>query len=203
MTTVFSRAPRWVIASHNAGKIKEIEDLVRPHGVTVSGAAEAGLPEPEETETSYAGNALLKARAAAKTSGAVALADDSGLSVDALGGAPGVHSARWAGSPRDFTKAMARVNAELAGAEDRTARFVCVLALAAPDGTSATYEGEVEGEIVWPPRGEAGFGYDPIFAPAGQARTFAEMSAAQKRGLSHRARAFDALIADVFAAPRS
>ena len=203
MTQVFSTAPRWVIASHNAGKIKEIEDLVQPYGIAVSGAEEAGVPEPEETETSFAGNALLKARAAAQASGAVSLADDSGLSVDALGGAPGVYSARWAGSPRDFGRAMARVHEELADAEDRTARFVCVLALAAPDGTAATYEGEVEGEIVWPPRGRGGFGYDPVFVPKGETRTFAEMSAQEKRGLSHRARAFDALVAAVFGPARS
>ena len=198
MRTVFSTAPRWVIASHNAGKIKEIEDLVRPRGIAVSGAGEAGLPEPDETETSFAGNALLKARAAAEVSGMVSLADDSGLSVDALGGAPGVYSARWAGRPRDFGRAMARVHDELAGGEDRTARFVCVLALAAPDGTTVTYEGQVEGEIVWPPRGEGGFGYDPIFVPKGETRTFAEMTPGEKRGLSHRGRAFEALIADVF-----
>ena len=200
MEPVFSAAPRWVVASHNTGKIKEIGDLLAPHDLAVIGAAEAGLEEPEETESSFAGNALLKARAAAAASGEVALADDSGLCVTALGGAPGVRSARWAGEPRDFARAMARVEDALAqsGDKDRSAQFICVLALAHPGGQSMVFEGKAEGQIVWPPRGSGGFGYDPIFVPRGHDQTFAEMDAAQKRALSHRADAFAKLMAAVF-----
>lgn len=200
MTDVFRTASTWVIASHNEGKIREIADLIRPFGLTVKGAAEFGLPEPEETETTFRGNALLKARAAAQASGEVALADDSGLSVDGLDGAPGVYSARWAGEPRDFAKAMERVNAALNERPEasRAARFVCALALAAPDGTSAVYEGVVTGEVVWPPRGERGFGYDPLFEPAGRSVTFGEMDPAEKHAVSHRADAFRKLVRAVF-----
>lgn len=200
MTDVFRTASTWVIASHNEGKIREIADLIRPFGLTVKGAAELGLPEPEETETTFRGNALLKARAAAQASGEVALADDSGLSVDGLDGAPGVYSARWAGEPRDFAKAMERVNAALNERPEasRAARFVCALALAAPDGTSAVYEGVVTGEVIWPPRGERGFGYDPLFEPAGRSVTFGEMDPAEKHAVSHRADAFRKLVRAVF-----
>lgn len=200
MDTVFSSAPRWVIASHNAGKIKEIGELIAPHGLSVIGAGEAGLAEPEETENTFTGNARLKARAAANASGEVSLADDSGLSVTALDGQPGIYSARWAGPSGDFPAAMTRVEAELQarGARDRSARFVCVLALAHPDGRTRTFKGQVKGELIWPPRGEGGFGYDPIFSPEGRAQTFAEMDAQEKLAMSHRADAFAKLMKAVF-----
>ncbi|AZU02669.1 non-canonical purine NTP pyrophosphatase [Glycocaulis alkaliphilus] len=189
---LFRDAPLWVLASHNAGKIKEIADLVAPFSITVKGAGEMGLEEPEETEKTFSGNALLKARTAAKASGAVALADDSGLEVSALGGEPGVYSARWAGPEKDFRLAMETVEAKLAasGSTDRSARFVCVLALVHPDGAELVFEGEVKGDLVWPPRGDQGFGYDPVFVARGETRTFAEMGAAEKKALSHRAAAF-------------
>ncbi len=200
MTDAFRTASTWVIASHNEGKIREIADLIRPFGLSVKGASELGLPEPEETETTFRGNALLKAKAAAEASGEVALADDSGLSVDGIDGAPGVYSARWAGEPRDFAKAMERVNAALCERPEasRTARFVCALALAAPTGETAVYEGVVKGEVVWPPRGDRGFGYDPIFEPAGRSVTFGEMDPAEKHAVSHRADAFRKLVRAVF-----
>jgi XTP/dITP diphosphohydrolase len=188
------------VATHNAGKIREILDMLAPFGIAVKSAAELGLPEPEETGTTFSDNAILKARAAAQASGLVALADDSGLAVDALGGAPGVYSARWAGPAKDFSVAMRKVEDALqtAGAttpEKRSAHFVAVLAVAAPDGEVETFEGRVNGTIVWPPRGENGFGYDPIFQPDGHSLTFGEMSAEEKHGtgagaFSHRARAF-------------
>lgn len=183
---------RLVVASHNAGKVAEIGDLLAPFGVEAVSAGALGLPEPEETEPTFVGNALLKARAAAVASGLPALADDSGLEVTALDGAPGVVSARWAGPERDFGLAMRRVEEALSarGAPDRSARFVCVLALAWPDGETAHFEGMVSGHIVWPPRGDRGFGYDPIFAPEGEAITFGEMDPVEKHGRSHRARAF-------------
>ncbi|MAK63814.1 MAG: non-canonical purine NTP pyrophosphatase, RdgB/HAM1 family [Maricaulis sp.] len=184
----------WVLASHNAGKIKELTDILAPFGVALKSAADLDLPEPEETESTFEGNAALKARAACEATGLVCLADDSGLAVDALDGAPGIYSARWAGEPRDFGRAMQRVQDELAGASDRTARFVCVIALARPDGSVSHYRGEVVGEIVWPPRGDAGFGYDPIFRPEGEDRSFAEMTSAEKRALSHRGRALDLMV---------
>lgn len=199
---VFREAPLWVLASHNAGKIKEIADLVGPFSIIVKGAGEMGLEEPEETEKTFQGNALLKARAAAKASGAVALADDSGLEVTALGGAPGVYSARWAGPEKDFGLAMETVETKLAasGSTDRSARFVCVLALVHPDGAELVFEGEVKGDLVWPPRGDQGFGYDPVFVARGETRTFAEMGAAEKKALSHRADAFRKLTDTVFGA---
>lgn len=199
---VFIRTDTWVLASHNPGKIKELGDLLRPRGLTVIGAGALDLPEPEETENSFSGNARLKAEAAARASGRVSLADDSGLSVDALGGAPGVYSARWAGPEKDFTAAMERVRRELDALDghDHGARFICVLALAHPDGETRLYEGEVRGTLSFPPRGAHGFGYDPIFVPEGHDQTFAEMDAAAKRALSHRARAFAAMSADVFGA---
>lgn len=198
----FREAPLWVLASHNAGKIKEIADLVGPFSIIVKGAGEMGLEEPEETEKTFQGNALLKARAAAKASGAVALADDSGLEVTALGGAPGVYSARWAGPEKDFGLAMETVETKLAasGNTDRSARFVCVLALVHPDGAELVFEGEVKGDLVWPPRGDQGFGYDPVFVARGETRTFAEMGTAQKKALSHRAAAFRKLTDTVFGA---
>lgn len=190
-------AGRLVVASHNAGKVREIAALLAPLGVEAVSAAALGLPEPEETETSFAGNASLKAEAAARASGLPALADDSGLEVFALDRTPGVYSARWAGPHKDFRAAMARVWRELAekDATDLSARFVCALALASPDGETAVFEGEARGQIVWPPRGEKGFGYDPIFAPDGLTRTFGEMTHAEKLPLTHRARAFEKLLA--------
>jgi len=197
-----------VAATHNAGKLREIADLLRSYGIEAVGAAAIGLPEPEETGATFRDNAILKAEAAARGSGRVALADDSGLSVAALGGEPGIHSARWAegasGAARDFPAAMARIERELraAGAPPPwRAQFVCALALAWPDGRTEVFEGRVGGDLVFPPRGTQGFGYDPIFLPDGQARTFGEMSVEEKHGLpsdgapglSHRARAFHAL----------
>lgn len=188
---------RLVVASHNAGKVREIAALLAPLGVEAVSAGDLGLPEPEETETTFAGNAALKARAAAEASGLPALADDSGLEVFALSGDPGVYSARWAGPEKDFAAAMARVHAELQekNTPDRSARFVCVLALAEPGGAVDVFEGEARGEIVWPARGEKGFGYDPIFVPEGESRTFGEMSHEEKLPLTHRARAFEKLLA--------
>ncbi len=184
---------RLVVATHNAGKLREIRALLAPLGLEAVSAGELGLPEPEETEATFVGNAALKARAAAEASGLPALADDSGLEVFALGGAPGVYSARWAGADKDFAGAMEKVWRELgeAQAEDFSARFVCVLALAQPGGAVETFEGESRGSVIWPPRGDKGFGYDPMFVPAGESRTFAEMEAAEKMPLTHRARAFE------------
>jgi XTP/dITP diphosphohydrolase len=192
---------RLVIATHNPGKLREFDELLRPFNIAPLGASALGLVEPEETESTFHDNALLKARAAATASGLVALADDSGLCVDALDGAPGVYSARWAGATKDFGAAMGRVENKLkalAAAPPWRAAFVSVLALAWPDGANETFEGRVEGVLVFPPRGTAGFGYDPIFLPDGHARTFGEMNSEEKYGipadgslaLSHRARAF-------------
>jgi XTP/dITP diphosphohydrolase len=186
---------RLVIASHNPGKVREIAALLDGLGLEAVSADDSGLPEPEETETTFVGNALLKARAAARAAGCVALADDSGLAVDALDGAPGVYSKRWAGPDGDFSHAMRRLWEALPEGAPRSAHFVCVLALAWPDGREETFEGIVEGNLVWPPRGENGFGYDPIFVPAGGARTFGEMEPGAKHDLSHRARAFEKLVA--------
>jgi XTP/dITP diphosphohydrolase len=184
-----TRGSELVVASHNAGKVREIFDLLAPYGIAVLGAGELGLPEPEETGVTFAENAILKARAAALGSGKVALADDSGLSVAALGGAPGIFSARWAGPKKDFYAAMARIEGELGGKE-RTAKFVCVLALAQPSGKVEVFEGEVKGELVFPPRGGNGFGYDPIFVAHGMQETFGEIAPAKKHAISHRADAF-------------
>lgn len=188
---------RLVVASHNSGKVREIAALLAPLGVEAVSAASLGLPEPEETETTFAGNAALKARAAAEASGLPALADDSGLEVFALDGAPGVYSARWAGPGKDFAVAMERVHDELVAreAKDFSARFVCALALAEPGGGVDVFEGEARGRIVFPARGLQGFGYDPIFEPEGHARTFGEMSHEEKLPLTHRARAFEKLLA--------
>jgi len=198
---------RLVVATHNPGKLVEMRELLGPHGVDTVSAGALGLPEPEETGTMFAENAALKARAAATASGLPSLADDSGLCAEALDGAPGLFSARWAGPGKDFEAAMARLQRELEarnrhGPASRRAHFVSTLVVAWPDGSEALFEGRVHGALVWPPRGELGFGYDPMFLPDGQARTFGEMSSEEKHGtgwtsggpaLSHRARAFRAL----------
>ncbi|MBI3443803.1 MAG: RdgB/HAM1 family non-canonical purine NTP pyrophosphatase [Magnetospirillum sp.] len=189
---------RLVIASHNAGKVREIGELLAPFGTEVVSAGALGLPEPEETGESFVENAELKALAAATASGLPALADDSGLAVEALAGAPGIYSARWAGPSKDFAHAMAKVHSVLGDEKDRSARFVCALTLAWPDGHCESFEGIVEGDIVWPPRGENGFGYDPIFLPKGGTLTFGEMDAAAKHAISHRANAFALLVAACF-----
>ncbi|MEQ3649467.1 RdgB/HAM1 family non-canonical purine NTP pyrophosphatase [Hyphomonas sp.] len=182
---------RLVAATHNKGKVSELKDLFEPLGFDVVSAIELDLPEPEETEATFAGNAILKARAAAEATGAPALSDDSGLSVTALGGAPGIYSARWAGEPRDFGRAMEKVQRELddIGATDRSAKFVCALAVVWPDGHAEVFEGEVHGELTWPPRGEKGFGYDPVFVANGESITFGEMEPTRKHAMSHRANA--------------
>jgi len=192
-----ARGDALVVASHNKGKVREIEDLLAPFGFDVRGAAALGLAEPEETGLSFEDNALLKARAAAEASGLTALADDSGLSVTALGGAPGIYSARWAGKTKDFTVAMARVERELKekSAADFSSKFVCALALASPSGETETFRGEVEGHLVFPPRGTKGFGYDPIFVANGMTETFAEIDPAAKHAMSHRAKAFEKFVA--------
>ena len=184
---------RLVIASHNLGKIEEISELLAPFAIDTVSARALGIPEPEETGDSFEANAALKSRAAAEASGLPALADDSGLAVPALGGAPGIYSARWAGPAKDFRAAMARVHREL-GDRDRRATFVAVLALAWPDGAIELFRGDVAGNLVWPPRGELGFGYDPIFGPEGGAETFGEMEPAEKHKISHRACAFAKLV---------
>ena len=189
---------RLVIASHNPGKMLEIGDLLAPYGVDVVAAADLGLPEPEETGDTFAANAELKAVAAATAAGLPALADDSGLAVAALDGAPGVYSARWAGEERDFARAMARVEAALAGKDDRRAHFACVLVLAWPDGHCESFEGSVHGRLVWPPRGSNGFGYDPMFVAEGHDITFGEMEPQLKHTMSHRAIAFGKLVAGCF-----
>ena len=188
-----------VIASHNAGKVREIGALLEPFNVEVVSAGTLNLDEPEETGETFVDNALLKAHAAAKASGLPSLADDSGLSVWALSGAPGIYSARWAGPDKDFTVAMKKVEELMRGAEDRTAAFICALALAWPDGHAEVFEGSVSGEIVWPPRGDKGFGYDPIFVADGETQTFAEIDPARKHAMSHRADAFHQLVAASFA----
>jgi XTP/dITP diphosphohydrolase len=193
---------RVVIATHNAGKLREMRELLASYRVEAVSAGELGLPEPDETGTSFLENARLKAEAAAQAAKLAAIADDSGLVVEALGGAPGIHSARWAGPDKDFARAMRVIEEKLVAAhatvhERRRAAFVSALALAWPDGHTETFEGRVEGTLVWPPRGTQGFGYDPMFLPDGHGRTFGEMDAEEKhglpprgRGLSHRARAF-------------
>lgn len=188
-----------VVASHNAGKVREIAELLAPFGIEPVSAGSLGLPEPEETEATFTGNAELKAKAAALASGLPALADDSGLSVAALGGDPGIYSARWAGPDKDFAKAMAKIEALLQekGAvtpDARRAWFTCALALARPDGSCTTFVGEVHGTLVWPPRGTHGFGYDPMFQADGMTETFGEIEAAAKHAISHRAIAFAKLV---------
>jgi len=186
-----------VIASHNKGKVREIALLLGAYVAKFPSAGELGLPEPEETETTFIGNAALKARTAALGSGLPALADDSGLVIPALSGAPGIYSARWAGPDKDFAVAMGRVERELGG-KDPSAHFVCALSLAWPDGETETVEGKVFGRLVFPPRGEKGFGYDPIFIPDGHDITFAEMDPDSKHRMSHRADAFAQLVARCF-----
>ena len=178
-----------IVASHNRGKIREIKDLLSPFGFGIRSAAELGFVEPEETGTSFAANALIKARNAARSSHLPSLSDDSGLCVGALDGAPGIFSARWAGSEKDFRIAIQRVERELDGNPDRRAYFVCVLALALPGGEEETFEGRAYGALTFPPRGEHGFGYDPIFVPEGHRFTFGEMDPAIKHAISHRAKA--------------
>jgi XTP/dITP diphosphohydrolase len=192
------REGKLVIASHNAGKVREIGELLAPFGVEVVSAGALGLDEPEETGTTFVANAELKAHAAAKAANLPALADDSGLAVDALGGDPGIYSARWAGPAKDFNAAMALVHDRMGDTPDRRGRFVCALALAWPDGHCETFEGVVEGDLVWPPRGLQGFGYDPMFQPLGHAVTFGEMDPAAKHEISHRADAFRKLVAACF-----
>jgi len=181
-----------VVASHNKGKVREIEELLEPLGFDIVGAE--GLAEPDETGATFEDNAILKARAACEATGLAALADDSGLSVDALDGAPGIYSARWAGESKDFASAMARVERELAG-RDASARFVCVLALARPGEDVQTFRGEVHGRLVFPPRGAKGFGYDPIFVAGGMTETFGEIDPKLKHAISHRAEAFAKFVA--------
>jgi XTP/dITP diphosphohydrolase len=189
---------RLVIATHNPGKLREIADLVGPFRVTAQSAGALGLPEPEETGTTFEANAALKAHAAADRAQLPALADDSGLVVPALGGDPGIYSARWAGPDKDFMIAMRRVEDALTGKTDRRASFVAVLALAWPDGHLESFRGEVHGTLVWPPRGTSGFGYDPIFLPAGRDLTFGEMDQSEKHRISHRAAAFRQLVEACF-----
>jgi XTP/dITP diphosphohydrolase len=195
--------PRLVIATHNKGKLAEIDDLLRPFHVDVVGAGTLGLPEPEETGASFEANARLKARAASDASGLPALADDSGLVVPALGGEPGIYSARWAGPRRDFSIAMRTVQDRLQGKSDRSAHFVAALALAWPDGHAEVFRGEAQGVLIWPPRGTKGFGYDPMFLPDGYDRTFGELDPAEKHRISHRADAFRKLVAACFASRES
>jgi XTP/dITP diphosphohydrolase len=185
------RAPgKLVLATHNPGKVVELAALLGPHGLEVVSAGSLGLPEPEETGETFIANAELKALAAATASGLPAIADDSGLCVDALGGAPGIYSARWAGETKDFAAAMAQVNEAMGKEGPRTAHFICALSVAWPDGHVETVEGRVDGRLVWPPRGDNGFGYDPMFIMDGKSRTFGEISRDEKEADNHRARAF-------------
>jgi XTP/dITP diphosphohydrolase len=188
------RGSQLVVASHNQGKVREIKALLGPHGIEPISAAALGLPEPEETGATFAANAQLKAQAAAKTH--AALADDSGLCVEALDGAPGIYSARWAGPTKDFRIAMNRIHDELRHRRLSTsaAKFVCALCIALPSGESRTFEGEVHGRLTFPPRGEHGFGYAPIFIADGMEQTFAEIDPAKKHAMSHRAKAFEKLL---------
>jgi len=194
MALQIAAGERLVIASHNPGKLAELGELLAPYGVMAVGAGALDLPEPEETGASFEDNAALKARLAAAASRLPALADDSGLVVPALAGAPGIYSARWAGPGKDFHPAMERVQRKL-GDKDRRAHFVAVLALASPDGGMEIFHGEAHGHLVWPPRGDKGFGYDPMFVPDGYELTFGEMDAPLKHQISHRARAFAKLAA--------
>ena len=194
---------RLVLASHNAGKLREITKLLLPFGIEVTAAHAFGLEEPEETEETFAGNARIKAHFAAKGSGLPALSDDSGIEVDALDGAPGVHTADWAETPdgRDFPMAMKKVwdlLEDKRAPEPRIARFVCTLCLAWPDGDDAIFRGEVPGRLVWPMRGDQGFGFDPIFLPDGESQTFGEMDPDRKHQISHRADAFAKLVRACF-----
>jgi len=202
MTHRHFKGGKLVVASHNEGKVREIRDLLAPFGVETVSAGELNLDEPEETGTTFKANAELKALAATKASGLPALADDSGLCVEGLGGEPGIYSARWAGPAKDFGKAMEKVEAELSArdAKTRAAHFTCALTLAWPDGHVETFEGFVHGSLAWPPRGDKGFGYDPVFVPEGLDITFGEMEPAKKHAMSHRADAFRQLIDTCFEA---
>jgi non-canonical purine NTP pyrophosphatase (RdgB/HAM1 family) len=193
-----ARGQKLVLASHNKGKLREIEDLLRPLGVQVVSAGDLGLPEPDEDAADFAGNARIKAVAAATASGLPALSDDSGFCVAALDGAPGVHSARWAGPAKDFAAAMAAVWQRIGENPDRRAWFVAALCLAWPDTHTQTFVGRIDGTVVWPPRGDKGFGYDPMFLPAGATRTFGEMDPDEKHAVSHRARAFVQVMTSCF-----
>ena len=193
-----------VVATHNAGKLEEIQALLEPFGISVSSNSDHGLPEPDETETTFVGNARIKAHAAAKATGLPALADDSGIEVDGLGGQPGVYTADWAEGPngRDFARAMTKTWTMLEEANapcPRTARFCCTLVIAWPDGHDEVFPGVMKGEVVWPMRGNQGHGYDPIFQPEGYAQTFGEMDRWEKNKISHRADAFRKLVAGCFA----
>jgi XTP/dITP diphosphohydrolase len=190
------RGSQLVVASHNAGKVREIKALLGPHGIQPLSAGALGLPEPEETGLTFAANAELKAHASANGSGHAALADDSGLCVDGLDGAPGIYSARWAGPTKDFRIAMNRIRDELRhkGLSTSAARFVCALCIALPSGESQVFEGEVHGHLTFPPRGDHGFGYDPIFIADAMEETFAEIDPAKKHAMSHRAKAFEKLL---------
>jgi len=204
MTYRLSDHSKIIVASHNQGKVREIRELLTPFGLETLSAGDLNLPEPEETEKTFAGNARLKALAAAQVAGLPALSDDSGLAVDALGGDPGIYAARWAelptreGGGRDFDMAMWHVNDRIRDNPNRAARFICALCLAFPDGTHSVYEGKVEGNIVWPPRGDKGFGYDPIFQAVGDVKTFAEIEPSEKHAKSHRADAFAKFLKDQF-----
>jgi len=192
-----------LVATHNAGKLEEIADLLKPYGVRVIGAAEKGLAEPDETETTFVGNARIKAHAAARATGLPALSDDSGIEIEALGGAPGVYTANWAETEngRDFHMAMQRAHDELVASgapQPWKARFCCTLVMAWPDSHDEVFAGTIEGQIVWPMRGAEGHGYDPVFQPDGHDLTFAEMDAAQKNRISHRAGAFAKLVKGCF-----
>jgi XTP/dITP diphosphohydrolase len=191
-----------VLATHNSGKLVEIQPLLTPYGIRVTSAGELGLPEPDETEDNFSGNARIKAHFAAKESGLPALSDDSGIMVDALDGAPGVYTADWAetANGRDFGMAMGKVWNLLEGKaapEPRTAKFVCTLCLAWPDGHDEVFEGAVRGRLIWSPRGNLGFGFDPMFQPIGRCQTFGEMPPAEKHAMSHRADAFTQLVAGI------
>jgi XTP/dITP diphosphohydrolase len=192
-----SRGDTLLVATHNSGKLREIADLLSPFAIATKSAAELHLPEPEESGVTFTENALLKARAAAQASGLVSLADDSGLCVTALDGAPGIYSARWTGPTKEFAFGMSRIENELREKEttDFSAKFVCVLALVLPDDGTETFEGEVHGRLQFPPRGNKGFGYDPIFVPEGLTQTFGELEPGQKHAMSHRSRAFEKFLA--------
>lgn len=187
-----------IVASHNAGKVQEIRDLVAPFNIYVSSAADLNLPEPDENGNCFVANAKVKALAAVTSTNLPALADDSGLCVEALGGAPGIYSARWAGPEKDFAAAMVRIEKELAYKDNLRAQFVCALVLAWPDGHCESFEGRVAGTLTFPPRGTKGFGYDPIFIAEGHEITFAEMEPTDKHIISHRADAFRQLVSACF-----
>jgi XTP/dITP diphosphohydrolase len=198
MARKLARGEKLVLASHNKGKLGEIEALMKPLGIEVVSAGALGLGEPEEDAPDFAGNARIKAIAAATASGLPALSDDSGFCVAALGGAPGVLSARWAGPAKDFAHAMAMVQEGIGGNSDRRAWFIAALSLAWPDRHTETFLGRIDGMVVWPPRGDKGFGYDPMFVPIGSQQTFGETDPDDKHAVSHRARAFAQMLASCF-----